>query len=570
MKRNGFELTAGITSLALTIAAIILFGLSYTTGYYTFGQMQSGVIAAVLAGTLVADIASVILRMKLPDAAWPKFIIFVAIALLSAGAMLLVGDRVEGIGNCIVTDYDSGHGGEEAIYLSLAASILMLAAVIYNIIGSFSGEKPEGGPHSKKRTFARTAGFGISAAAVLLAVMIPTCGLVWGGINSKSDGVSSESDGISSKSGDSVEERVYTISFNQNNNNANDMPDYQFLCSDMGGLVKADSRMYVDVTLTLDGNGGYTLFTDAYVMDSGNRAVIGDTTGVGMILTTNAEGSYVENADGTVTTSVPVHAVFEMETDTYSEQIKSAFNLNVNGNSEDGVYDSNDEPTVFNFVPETVWTLSGSDIVTYYNPGGERENGEDAEETEEIEGPASAEALTVASDDGSTTITFNPDGTYLFAFEAYGVEDPGTYTYESGKLTIINANGDTVEAEGDPVKLHYVSSMSDQLTGDFNILAEDLAALSGQGSHSDGDFTVSSEDGSTSFTFNADGTYRFAFDAYGVEDFGDYSYDGRTLTIINANGNEITATGDPFQFHYVSSMSDQLTGDFSVPAASFQ
>ena len=127
-----------------------------------------------------------------------------------------------------------------------------------------------------------------------------------------------------------------------------------------------------------------------------------------------------------------------------------------------------------------------------------------------------------------------------------------------------------MEAEGDPVKLHYVSSMSNQLTGDFSILAEDLTALSSQGSHSDGDFTVSSEDGSTSFTFNADGTYRFAFDAYGVEDFGDYSYDGRTLTIINANGNEITATGDPFQFHYVSSMSDQLTGDFSVPAASFQ
>ena len=667
MKKNGFELTASITSLALTIVAIILFGLSYTTGYYTFGQMQSRVIAAVLAGALVADIASVILRMKLPDAAWPKFIIFVAIALLSAGAMLLVGDRVEGIGNCIVTDYDSGHGGEEAIYLSLAASILMLAAVIYNVIGSFSREKSGGEPHSKKRTFTRTAGFGISAAAVLLAVMIPTCGLVWGGISSKSDDVSSESGSTSSKSGDSVEESVYTISFNQNNNNATDMPDYQFLCTDMGGLVKADSRMYVDVTLTLDGNGGYTLFTDAYVMDSGNRAVIGDTTGVGMILTTNAEGTYVENADGTVTTSVPVHAVFEMETDTYSAQIKSAFNLNVNGNSEDGVYDSNDEPTVFNFIPETVWILSGSDIVTYYNPGGERENGEESEETEENVDTASAETLTVASDDGSTsmtfnpdgtylfafeafgvedpgtytyeggkltitnangniveaegdplklhyvsavneqligdftvaaadlealldhavpaneaepvtvtsedggtTMTFNPDGTYLFAFEAYGVEDPGTYTYEGGKLTITNANGDTVEAEGDPVKLHYVSSMSNQLTGDFSILAEDLTALSSQGSHSDGDFTVSSEDGSTSFTFNADGTYRFAFDAYGVEDFGDYSYDGRTLTIINANGNEITATGDPFQFHYVSSMSDQLTGDFSVPAASFQ
>ena len=42
-----------------------------------------------------------------------------------------------GIGNCIVTDYDSGHGGEEAIYYSLAASGAMLLGMIFNVVGSF-------------------------------------------------------------------------------------------------------------------------------------------------------------------------------------------------------------------------------------------------------------------------------------------------------------------------------------------------------------------------------------------------------------------------------------------------
>ena len=36
-----------------------------------------------------------------------------------------------------VTDYDSGHGGEEAIYYSLAASGAMLLGMIFNVVGSF-------------------------------------------------------------------------------------------------------------------------------------------------------------------------------------------------------------------------------------------------------------------------------------------------------------------------------------------------------------------------------------------------------------------------------------------------
>ena len=73
----------------------------------------------------------------------------------------------------------------------------------------------------------------------------------------------------------------------------------------------------------------------------------------------------------------------------------------------------------------------------------------------------------ILSDDGATQITFNDDGTYLFEFPAYSVQDPGTYTWADGVLTVVNANG--LEMTMEDGKLHYVSSMSDQLVGDFTI-----------------------------------------------------------------------------------------------------
>ena len=87
-----------------------------------------------------------------------------------------------------------------------------------------------------------------------------------------------------------------------------------------------------------------------------------------------------------------------------------------------------------------------------------------------------SELVTVPSDDGATTLTFNSDGTYRFFFEPHSIEDKGTYTYEGGVLTLTNANGLEMSAEGDPMKLHYVTAVSDQLTGDFTISAADLKA----------------------------------------------------------------------------------------------
>ncbi len=79
------------------------------------------------------------------------------------------------------------------------------------------------------------------------------------------------------------------------------------------------------------------------------------------------------------------------------------------------------------------------------------------------------EPAVIPSDDGGTEMTLNPDGTYLFKFAAYSIEDAGTWTYENGVLTLTDKNGRQSVGEGDPIKLHYTYSGSDQLTGDYTI-----------------------------------------------------------------------------------------------------
>ena len=714
-KRNGLELTTGIALLILAVAGTVLFAMSYTTGYYIFGEMQSTAIAILLGAAIVSEIVALTVRALLPDAVWTKFLTFVVTALLAAAAALILGDRVEGIGNCIVTDYDSGHGGEEAIYMSLAGAILTVIAIVYNVIGSFSKDKPADEKTSVGREVGRNVGFGVSVLAVLLAVLIPTYGLV----NPTSNVGPNGPGGPGGTGGGGT----YTISFNQANGNTDKgvMPEYQFLGGNLGGMVRASSGLFVDITLTLDGSGNYTLFSEAYTVEAGERCQIGDPTGLGMILTMNASGTYTENSDGTYTTAVPASAVLEMQWDTYSAQMRDATGMNVDGESE-GSFDSTAHPSVLDFVPETVWTLSGSSIVTYRdaNAGGvykisyNQNNGntdkgvmpeyqflggnlggmvrassglfvditltldgsgkytlfseaytveagerceigdptglgmvltmnasgsytENSDGTYTTAVPGSAvfemqwdtysaqmrdalslnvdgesegsfdsvaypsvldfvpetvwtldsgaivtyemvggsgndepvgDALEIVSDDGGTTFTFYADGTYRFYFAGYDKEDLGTYTYEGSILTVTNANGSMMTAEGDPLKLHYVSSLSDLLTGDFTVSAADLAALLSGGGASSGDgLTIISDDGGTTFTFNNDGTYVFAFESYGVEDKGNFTYDGSTLTITNTNGSVVTTEGDPLTFHYVSAVSDLLTGDFTVSAA---
>lgn len=135
---RGTEVYTGILMLVLAAAGLVCFLMSYTTNYYTFGQMNSLLILPMILVAMGVEVLTLYVTKKCREKLWSELLTYIVTALLAASAVLLIGDRVEGIGNCIVTDYDSGHGGEEAIYYSLAGSALLFVGMIVNIVGSFS------------------------------------------------------------------------------------------------------------------------------------------------------------------------------------------------------------------------------------------------------------------------------------------------------------------------------------------------------------------------------------------------------------------------------------------------
>ena len=280
-----------------------------------------------------------------------------------------------------------------------------------------------------------------------------------------------------------TEEKTYTVSYNLNDGNNEDMPEYQFLTANMKGFVAYDSRTYVQIDLTLDGKDSYKLVSDFYVVENGKKAEVGDDTGIGIVLTTTAEGTYTDNGDDTVTIDTPEHVQHDMFTDTYSVQMKEAADLNVSGETEDGSYDSDDVPELLSLVPETVFTLNDkNEIVTYnYLHPEDYETEASDDKAAETTAPAAAgnELIAIPSDDEATTFTLFDNGTYEFYFASYDVKDNGTYTYDadSQTLTITDANGKetTSTVDGANVKFHYEYSESDQLTGDFTVEAAALA-----------------------------------------------------------------------------------------------
>ncbi|MBR1683946.1 MAG: hypothetical protein IJ708_02330, partial [Clostridia bacterium] len=797
-KKRSYELFAGILALLLTAVGTGLFLMSFSTGYYTYGQMNSILITVCIAAAIVLEIATVALRKKLPDKLWPRFLTYGITSLLAYCALTLLGDRVEAIGTTIMTDYDSGHGGEEAIYYSIGALVLWLIAMVFNITGSF--EKSE---ESRKGVLGKRIVAGLLALVLCLGVVGTTLsftgvlrlnapsgktgtvanaaaatytvsynqgnentdeeimpdyqflcsdfsgmvradsrfyvdvtlkldgkggydllsdayviesgnrakigddtglGLVLttkaeGAYVTNADGTvtisvpghaafemqtdtyssqmksatnmnvnGNDADGVYDSASESAvldfipettftldgnsivsyrkadPKGLYTVSFNQGNENTDDMPGYQFLCSDFSGMVKADSRFYVDISLDLDGNGAYVLNADSYVVESGSRAVIGDDTGLGLVLTMKSEGTYLVNGDGTVTTAPATHAIFEMQTDTYSSQMKSAANMNVDGNDADGVYDSNDVPAVLDFIPETCWTLENGEIVSYkeadpqgtytvsFNQGNEN--------TDEMPGyqflcsdfsgmvkadsrfyvdvsldldgngayilnadsyvVESGNRAVIGDDTGlGLVLTIKAEGTYTLGEDGTVTTSPATHavfemqtdTYSSQMKSAANMNVDGNDADGVydsndvPAVLDFVpetvftlESKGKQIVTwestateeEDAIEEEDIAeeASSEQAPAKDtSSVTFPSVDESTTFTLNADGTYRFFFEAYGVEDLGTYTFDGTTLTVLNAAGAEMVAQGDPLQLHYLSSINEQLGGDYEIPVS---
>lgn len=106
-------------------------------GYYAFGQMNSNIILVLISFSLIALGGSIFLNLKYQNEPFISILTIAITVLLVASAILLLGDRIQGIGFTVLTNFDAGRGGEEASYLSFVAMGSLLLACIINIVGSF-------------------------------------------------------------------------------------------------------------------------------------------------------------------------------------------------------------------------------------------------------------------------------------------------------------------------------------------------------------------------------------------------------------------------------------------------
>lgn len=156
------KIRLNIVMVVMTVLGMVLFLISYTTGYYMFGQMNSiAILLSILAALIIeltgiyvqeqqlARLSRKIFFHRKADAyvweqEWPYILVTVMIILLCSAVGMLLTDRVEAVGTCIVTDFDAGHGGEAAVYVSLAAIAFFLITVFLGIIKNFlSGKNGE-------------------------------------------------------------------------------------------------------------------------------------------------------------------------------------------------------------------------------------------------------------------------------------------------------------------------------------------------------------------------------------------------------------------------------------------
>ena len=147
------------------------------------------------------------------------------------------------------------------------------------------------------------------------------------------------------------------------------------------------------------------------------------------------------------------------------------------------------------------------------------------------------EAFTVISSDESSSITFSPDGTYLFR-AGDGAGESGSYAYVDKALTLTSDAGEEIKVGKTSSKLRYttadgaykqefsIKNLKDQFVVEKS--AEAVAEA----------FTLQSADEATAITFSPDGTYTFKALNGAAEEKGHYVYRGGELTIANAEGSD--------------------------------
>lgn len=301
-------------------------------------------------------------------------------------------------------------------------------------------------------------------------------------------GCGGSGDDTAEDAADDPASETYTINYNANSN-GQEMPEYQFINGNMKGFLNSEARLNMDISLTLNGDGTYSLTAEGYTKEGEERLEIGGGSGIGLVLETNAEGTYVENEDGTITISKASHVDYQLDYETYSEELSNMIGLSIESDGSAGEWNSDNNPELLEMVPETIFTLGEDNtIVTYALANADASSDDNTEDGDSNDAQSSTEGdslLTITSEDGATTFTFNKDGTYAFFFESYNITDTGSYTYDqaASSLTITDANGtETIAAaENGSIPLHYAASQSEELTGDFIIPVADLeSALSAQ------------------------------------------------------------------------------------------
>jgi len=148
-----------------------------------------------------------------------------------------------------------------------------------------------------------------------------------------------------------------------------------------------------------------------------------------------------------------------------------------------------------------------------------------------------AEDYAVTSADETATLTFRPDGTYLFS-TGDGAEETGRYVYADKALTL------TSDADGSETKVGKTSSKLRYTTADgankkeFGIKElKEKFVIEETAQYVPETFTLTSTDEASTLTLNPDGTYVFRAAEGGAEEAGHYVYRGNELILANAEGN---------------------------------
>lgn len=134
-----------LVTLVMAVGGGVMLTLSYMTGYVSivYGEDNS-MLLTVLAIALVACAAYLVV-VEFSGKAKPAVVhilTYAMVAVITLLIMLLLVDRVEAIGNCIVAPWDAGHGGEDSCYLAFGAMGAWGVGLLGNLVGGFMSYGP--------------------------------------------------------------------------------------------------------------------------------------------------------------------------------------------------------------------------------------------------------------------------------------------------------------------------------------------------------------------------------------------------------------------------------------------